>query len=59
MPGVPSQQDIIDNLIAFALEAIQVASQVQGAIESVGSALPIIGRKKRSILTKILLPEQN
>lgn len=53
--GVPSQQDVIDALINFAMEAMGVAGQIQDAMEG----LPGFGRKKRSILSKVLLPDVN
>lgn len=49
---MPSQQDVVDGLIEVALDVVQVAGQVQQAVEN----LPIVGRKRRSILTEILLP---
>lgn len=53
--GIPSQQDIIDGLINFAMEAMGLAGQIQDAMEG----LPVIGRKKRSVLSKVLLPGVN
>lgn len=42
----------MDGLIEVALNVMQVAGQVQQAAEG----LPVIGRKRRSILSNVLLP---
>lgn len=43
----------MDGLVEVALNVMQVVGQVQQAAES----LPFVGRRKRSVLSDVLLPE--
>lgn len=43
----------MDGLIEMALNVMQVAGQVQQVAEN----LPFVGRKRRSILSNVLLPQ--